>query len=154
MTSLRRILAIAAVGVPTGVAVAESPETLLQGGAYEITYRLELPHLERWALNNTTTICVADAGEVPATLPIFSGNNPFANCSAENVRRDGANLTYSIICEGRDSARAYAAYKHTAGEFRGRIDMVMGAKNMTMTEVQVGRRLGRCDLASAIIDQR
>jgi hypothetical protein len=25
--------------------------------------------------------------------------------------------------------------------------MVMGAKNMTMTEVQAGRRVGSCDLA-------
>jgi hypothetical protein len=27
--------------------------------------------------------------------------------------------------------------------------MVMGGKNMTMTEVQIGRRVGSCELASA-----
>jgi hypothetical protein len=34
------------------------------------------------------------------------------------------------------------------GAFEGRIAMVMGGKNMTMTEVQSGRRVGGCDLSS------
>jgi hypothetical protein len=29
--------------------------------------------------------------------------------------------------------------------FEGRIAMVMGGKNMTMSEVQTGRRVGSCD---------
>ena len=57
-------------------------------------------------------------------------------------------LGYAIACPGRDTMRASAAYRLTPDGFRGRVAMIMGAKNMTMTEVQAGRRLGTCaDLA-------
>jgi hypothetical protein len=36
--------------------------------------------------------------------------------------------------------------------FRARIAMTMGAKNMTMTEVQTGRRIGSCPLAAMLPD--
>src|SRR5215831_9815838 len=38
---------------------AEEPAPPLQGGSYEITYRLELPHVERWAIDKTTTVCLS-----------------------------------------------------------------------------------------------
>jgi Protein of unknown function (DUF3617) len=117
-------------------------------GLYEITFRLELPHLERWARDQTTTACIA-APRAPgdSPLPVLSGTNAFAKCSARNVRRNGPSLEYDIACAGRDAPRAKAIYTLTAGHFRGRIAMVMGAKNMTMTEVQTGRRVGSCDVA-------
>jgi hypothetical protein len=153
MLSLRPTSSIVFFGVLAGIAAAEQSEAPLQGGSYEVTYRLELLHVESWAIDKTTTICVPDAqGSSPVALPILSGNNPFQKCSAENFRRDGANLTYNIVCEGRDSAKARAAYTVAPGEFKGRIAMVMGGKNMTMTEVQVGRRVGSCDLATASRD--
>jgi hypothetical protein len=37
---------------------------LLPSGSYEITARLELPHLERWAVDKTTTICAFNPGIV------------------------------------------------------------------------------------------
>ena len=38
-------------------------------------------------------------------------------------------------------------YKLSSNAFTGRIAMVMGAKNMTMTEVQHARRIGECSPA-------
>jgi hypothetical protein len=35
-------------------------------------------------------------------------------------------------------------YELSPNAFNGRVAMVMGAKNMTMTEVQHGRRIGEC----------
>jgi hypothetical protein len=141
--------AIAAIFFSTGPAGgAEAGETgRLRGGSYEITYRLELPHLERWAIERQRTVCIADTPE--PVLPVLSPNTPFATCRTQNWRRDGAWLSYDIICDGRASARAHAAYRHGPDAFTGRIAMVMGAKNMTMTEVQSGRRAGSCDLANA-----
>jgi hypothetical protein len=130
-----------------GSAAAEPQEVPLRGGSYEVTYRLELPHLERWAIDKQKTVCLAEAQE--PVLPVLSPNTPFAKCKAENWRRDGAELSYDIVCEGRASARAHAVYRFARGEFSGRTAMVMGAKNMTMTEVQTGRRMGSCDLAAA-----
>jgi hypothetical protein len=138
------------VGIAAGVAQAEQEAILLQEGSYEVQVRLELPNVQSWAATKTTRICVSyasDTSDVP--LPVLSGNTPFATCPAKNVRRNGANLSFDIECEGRDGAKARAAYKLMPGKFEGRIAMVMGGKNMTMTEVQVGHRLGNCDLARA-----
>lgn len=135
------------IGLAGGGAVAEPESNPLRGGSYEITYRLELPHLERWAIGKRKTVCLTGAQQ--SVLPVLSSNTPFAKCRAENWRRDGAELSYDIVCDGRASARAHAAYRIGPHEFTGRIAMVMGAKNMTMTEVQSGRRAGSCDLASA-----
>ena len=149
MTLLRPVCALMIGGALAGAAQADEANALLQAGSYDVTYRLELPHVERWAVDKTRTICVAAAGAAPiAPLPVLSGNNPLATCPAANIRREGATLRFDIVCDGRNAARAHAAYTLTPGGFKGRIAMVMGAKNMTMTEVQVGRRVGSCDLAS------
>lgn len=146
MMSLQAASAAIVVGILASSGHAGEP--LLQNGSYEVTFRLELPHLESWAIAKTATICVSEAdgaGGVP--FPVLSGNNPFGECWVRNVRRDGASLRYDIACAGRDAARARAAYTLTPRGFTGRIAMIMGAKNMTMTEVQAGRRVGSCDLA-------
>jgi hypothetical protein len=127
---------------------AAEPPALLEPGSYEVSYRLELPHVERWAITRTATICIASGTESrPATIPVLSGNTPFAHCAARDFRRQGRAWAYSILCSGRDAAKARASYVLAPGAFRGRIHMIMGAKNMTMTEVQVGRRTGHCHSA-------
>jgi hypothetical protein len=116
--------------------------------SYELTARLELPHLERWGVDKTTVICLSNAREpddIP--VPVVSANNPFAKCSATNLRADGSKLEYDIVCPERGSARGHALYELSANSFTGRIAMVMGAKNMTMTEVQRARRIGGCSPA-------
>jgi hypothetical protein len=45
-------------------------------------------------------------------------------------------------------AKARADYTLSADRFEGRIFIVLGAKNMTMTEVQAGRRVGACGPAA------
>jgi hypothetical protein len=123
-------------------------------GLYELTVRLELPHLERWGVDKTTTVCLSNSrGPHEIPVPVVSANNPFSKCSAVNVVADGSKLEYDIVCPERGSARAHAVYKVSSDAFTGRVAMVMGAKNMTMTEVQRARRLGECvpaKLGSAI----
>ena len=129
---------------PPAAAGAEPPS--LPSGSYEIVTRLELPHVERWAIDRTTTICLpgsSGSGRIP--VPVLSTNNPFQKCSAANVTTDEAILQYDIVCPGRGAARAHAIYALAADTFSGRVMMVMGAKNMTMTEVQHARRVGDCE---------
>jgi hypothetical protein len=126
-----------------GVAVAEEPRTTLSTGSYEVEVRLELPHLEEWAVKKLATVCISEGGETRG-LVVLSDNNPLARCPASNVRQDGDTLTFDVICEGRNAARASAKFLLATEKFRGRIAMVMGGKNMTMTETQVGRRIGAC----------
>ncbi len=42
-------------------------------------------------------------------------------------------------------AAASASYKISSNGFSGWINMKMGGKNMTMHEIQTGRRIGVCD---------
>jgi hypothetical protein len=120
-------------------------EASLPVGSYAITTRLELPHLERWAIDKTTTICLSDhaaGGQIP--IPVLSDNNPYATCAAANLVIDHGKLDYDILCPGRGSAKAHATYLLGADRFAGRVAMVMGGKNMTMEEVQHARRVGDC----------
>jgi Protein of unknown function (DUF3617) len=126
-----------------GVAAAGQLQTAPTNGTYEVDVRLELPHLEDWAVKKRATICISD-GDRTRGLTVLSDNNPLARCPTSNIRRDGATLTFDIVCEGRNAARASAKFSLMSEAFRGRIAMVMGGKNMTMTETHVGRRVGTC----------
>jgi uncharacterized protein DUF3617 len=120
-----------------------------QGGSYEITARLELPHLERWAVDKTAIICLPrfrTGDELP--IPVVSTNNPFAKCTTANLTADSSKLEYDIVCPGRGSAKGHATYILSLDSFSGRVAMVMGGKNMTMTEVQQARRIGECGPAA------
>jgi hypothetical protein len=115
---------------------------VIEPGAYQVTYRLEVPHVERFARDADTTVCAG-----AATLPgVLSGNNPLAHCPAGSMTRLTNGFTFEIHCPGRlyDSSRAKASYRWTDGGLEGRIEMVMGGKNMTFVEVQSWRRIGGC----------
>ena len=150
-TPSRTLLAmiISLMGAPPVLCQTRIDEASLPVGSYAITTRLELPHLERWAIDKTTTICLSGraAGEIP--IPILSANNPYATCTAANLVIDRGKLEYDVRCPGRDAAKAHATYVLRADHFAGRVAMVMGGKNMTMTEVQRARRVGDCGFRRA-----
>jgi hypothetical protein len=122
-----------------GAARAEGPAP----GLYAITARLELPHVERWAVERTRVMCLSGL-----PVPVLNTGTGLAGCAAAHVEVRSGRLSYSIVCPGRDGSRAAARYRLEPQGFRGRVAIVMGAKNMTMTEVQVGRRLGACARAA------
>lgn len=124
---------------------ADANQQDLQQGAYEVSVRLELPHLDSSAAMKIASICVP-AEEVSASLglTVLSDNNPLSACPISNVQRDGGILSFDIVCPGVNAASASAVYNLQADRFAGRITMKMGGKNMTMTEVQTGRRSGSC----------
>jgi hypothetical protein len=117
-----------------GAARADGPAP----GLYAITARLELPHVERWAVDRTQEVCL---NGLP--VPVLSATG-LGGCAAAGVEVRDGRFSYSIVCPGRDGSRAAARYRLEPDGFRGRVAIVMGAKNMTMTEVQTGRRLGAC----------
>lgn len=123
---------------------AEEP---LRSGLYEVTYRLELPHVAPGP-KEVASVCLADVGGAKA-FPVLSANNPLAGCPAGHARRDGREFSFDIVCPGGNAAKAYALYDLSADAFEGRIAMNMGGKNMTMTEAQRGRRVGDCEKVSA-----
>jgi Protein of unknown function (DUF3617) len=136
----RALLATTLVAAPVAVADADP---LLRPGAYEVEVRLELPNVLSWSPQRIATICLPTA-KGAAPFPVLSANNPLADCAVNDIRHEGARLAFNLACSGRGSAVAWASYSLQPEAFRGRIAMVMGGKNMTMTEVQTGRRIGDC----------
>jgi hypothetical protein len=53
----------------------------------------------------------------------------------------------TLFAENEAPRQVYAVYELSSDAFTGRIAMVMGAKNMTMTEVQHAHRIGECSPA-------
>jgi hypothetical protein len=138
--------AVVIVAILAGIVRADDGAALPRAGSYEVQARLELPNVGQYAATRTVEICLPhSAGRDGVPLPVLSANTPFAGCPARNIQRAGADLTYDIVCEGRGAATARARYTLAPDGFKGWIAMVMGGKNMTMREIQVGRRLGDCD---------
>jgi hypothetical protein len=125
------------------LALGHGEAAMLEPGAYRVSYRLEVPHVERFARDTETTLC-ADRAMPPRVL---SPNNPLAHCPIGRVELGEKGFSFEIRCPGRlnDSARATAAYRWNTNRLEGRIEMVMGGKNMTFVEVQSWRRIGGCD---------
>jgi len=147
MTAPRTLSTAIVLGlaIPTLPGWAEG-RLLPQTGSYEITARLELPHLERWGVDKTTVICLRPSqNDDKLPIPIVSANNPFTKCSVANLMTQTPKLEYDIVCPGRGAAKGHAIYLLSDDTFSGRVAMVLGAKNMTMTEVQQGRRIGVCN---------
>jgi hypothetical protein len=133
---------IVAAAFAAAAASGQEQPTLLRDGAYEVKVRLEVPNVPSWTATTTATVCLPRAAGPP--LPVLGPNNPFAGCPASNVERSGARLSFDIVCAARGAARAHASYRLVPDGFDGRIAMVMGGKNMTMSELQTGRRTGDC----------
>lgn len=133
---------LALCGLVLQPAPARAAEPVLEPGAYTVAVRLELPHLADMAGTATRRLCLDDSAT--HGMAILSENNPLARCPVSNVQAAGDELGFDIRCEGRNAAQASARYRLSRDRFTGRITMRMGGKNMTMTEVQSGRRTGPC----------
>lgn len=125
---------------------ASAEPMMLESGTYEVEVKLELPHLEDMTQTKRVQLCLSAApGTNNHGITVLSDNNPLAKCPVSNIRETGGELTFEIACEGKNAAKATARYVLAPEQFRGRITMQMGGKNMTMTEVQAGRRTGACE---------
>ena len=118
---------------------------LLQTGTYEVQVSLDLPNVEDTGAKKTATVCVSGPeGNDNRGLVVLSENNPLKSCPASNFHQVGDTLAFDITCPGGNAAIASAKYVLGPQTFQGRISMKMGGKNMTMTETQIGRRIGDC----------
>jgi hypothetical protein len=122
----------------------------LRSGSYRVAVRMKLPHLDNVNTETVTQICLSSAaGSNNHGISVLSANNPLANCPISNIYEDAGQLAFDIFCEGKNTARAKAHYEVKPDDFSGRIVMQMGGKNMTMTEVQTGHRIGPCEGSKA-----
>lgn len=131
----------------TGALSVATAAAALEPGQYEVSVRLELPHVEDMGAHKVARICVTGGDGGSHGLVVLSDNNPLALCPASDVRESGGTLTFEIVCPGANAAVGSASYALRAHDFDGVIAMKMGGKNMTMTERQSGHRAGGCEAA-------
>ena len=131
------------------VAAVQSPanaEADLLDGAYEIEVTLQLPHVPDTSTRKVERLCLSRDQPVTYGLVVLSTNNPLSKCPAFNGKSTAGTLSFDVACQGVNAVAGHARYEITPETFRGRIEMKMGGKNMTMTETQVGHRIGSCDM--------
>jgi hypothetical protein len=147
---MKKLLIAAALcaGTPIGSACLGVDPAALEPGEYEVRVQLELPHIEKAAAAKLARICVTGGDGGAHGLVVLSDNNPLTRCPASSVREDQGTLSFEIVCPGGNAAIGSARFSIHAQGFEGAITMKMGGKNMTMTEHQSGRRVGKCNPAA------
>ncbi len=140
-------VAISALLTIQSAALAADQATLA-AGEYEVTVRLALPNVEDTRVSKTVRNCITANGSGSRGLGVLGDNNPLSACPVRNVRGQQKELRFDIVCPGSNAAIGMARFTLAPTGFEGSIDIKMGGKNMTMSERQVGRRIGDCTPAN------
>lgn len=114
----------------------------IPAGRYAVDVHLVLPHIDTRDYDFTAEVCLSAANDAEAIGPLSPG--PLSSCPRTGITQDGA-LIIRVSCPGGNAGTAIGTYNATPSGFRGRVEMNMGGKNMTMAEEQRGRYLGPCE---------
>jgi hypothetical protein len=115
----------------------------LAGGLYRVEVVVEMPNVLRPMPFDVVERCVAEGETDGAFLRIVS-NPKIAECPLVGRSLDRNRLSFEVACGRVNNGRASARYELGEASFTGRIEVTMGGKNMTMTEIQRAVRLGDC----------
>ena len=132
------------VGVACCASSALAAEPMLDPGLYRVEVRLELPNVLPSVEPMTFSRCVSASDLASGRAFAILSKNPLRACDAFDYRIDGHTVRYRIACPGPNRGRAVAVFRVSGNSYRGRIDMDMGGKNMTMAETQAAVRIGDC----------
>jgi hypothetical protein len=136
------VRAFAASALALGAGAQAAPA--LTPGLYRTEVHIALPNVPRAAAPLVVIRCLNSADlESGRAFSVLSAN-PLARCDMLDYEWGGDLVTYRIYCPGPNRGSAQAAFKTAATSYRGSIRMNMGGKNMTLSETQVGRRIGDC----------
>jgi hypothetical protein len=131
------IAALAAIGP-----AAANP--FLTPGLYQVEVRIALPNVQDAAAPVVVTRCISPADLESGQAFFVLSENPLRNCDLLDYQATDGAASYRIACPGPNRGRALAVFETKVTTYRGSIEMNMGAKNMTMSETQVGKRIGDC----------
>lgn len=113
-------------------------------GLYQVEVRISLPNVQDTAAPLLLTRCLSPSDLQSGQAFFVLSDNPLKSCDQLDYRMTAGMAVYRIACPGPNRGSAVAVFDTTATAYRGTIKMNMGGKNMTMSETQVGKRLGDC----------
>ncbi len=139
MRGRKAVFVLAACLAAPGAAFAEGSQKPAQAP-------MRSQRISRWRASSTRPGRPGAASAPSRRRPragffILTPETPISACPAKES--DGA-LAFDVVCDGPNSGHAEASCELFDDSFRGRIEMLAGGKNMRMTEVQEGRRVGDC----------
>jgi hypothetical protein len=144
MHRMRTLLTAAGVFAALALSGANAENPSLTPGLYQVEVRISMPNVQDVAVPFVVTRCInSDDLESGQAFFVLS-DNPLKTCELVDYRATAGTATYRIACAGPNRGSAVALFDVNASGYRGTIKMNMGGKNMTMSETQVGKRIGNC----------
>lgn len=119
-------------------------EALPAPGLYRVQVRVDLPNVPDTAPSFVLERCIAPADLESGQAFFVLSENPLRACELTDYQVTGKAVAYRIACRGANRGSATAQFTTARAAYRGTISMNMGGKNMTMSETQVGERIGAC----------
>jgi hypothetical protein len=123
----------------------DAGDPVLSPGLYQIEVRISLPNVQDTATPIVLARCVRPVDLKSGQAFFVLSDNPLKNCDLMDYRTTSDTAIYRIACAGPNRGSAVAVFDTTSTAYRGTIKMNMGGKNMTMSETQIGKRIGDCE---------
>lgn len=111
---------------------------------YQLTTETGMPHLEENLRYSTIREerCLAPK-DVPSTFSLLR-HAALEGCKLnEETRRDDT-VSYRLVCEGGNATTGRATWVSGEHQMRGRLDVKLGGKNMTVYQRVTARPRGKC----------
>jgi hypothetical protein len=111
---------------------------------YEVTIETGMPHLEenlRYTITKQRQ-CLAHRG-LSSAFPILS-HPALQGCRLEQESRDGATISYLLVCEGGHGTTGDAVWTLGERQIRGTLNVKLGGKNMTFYQRVTAKAVGKC----------
>ena len=140
----RALISLAGVYAGLMAVGSDAAKSLLTPGLYRVEVRIGLPNVQDTAAPMVMTRCITTDDLESGQAFFVLSDNPLKNCELVDYQPTGDTATYRILCQGPNMGSAVAVFDTTDRSYHGTINMNMGGKNMTMSETQVGKRIGDC----------
>jgi uncharacterized protein DUF3617 len=124
---------------------ADAADPTLSPGLYQVEVRISLPNVQDVAAPLVLKRCIVRADLESGRAFFVLSDNPLKTCDLVDYEATADTAIYRIVCPGPNRGSAVGTFETSTTAYRGTIKMNMGGKNMTMSEVQVGKRVGDCE---------
>jgi hypothetical protein len=126
-------------------ASTNAAEPALSPGLYRVEVRISLPNVQDVAPPLIVNRCIG-LDELRSGQAFFVlSDNPLKACDLVDYEATTDTGVYRIVCAGPNRGTAVGMFETSATAYHGTIKMNMGGKNMTMSEMQIGKRVGECE---------
>ena len=142
---MHAVIARVSVAVALSATGAGASESFVTPGLYRIEVRIALPNVQDVAAPIALTRCIRPADLESGQAFFVRSDNPLRNCDQIDYQVRAYTVSYRIACPGPNRGSAVPVFTTTSTAYRGSIKMNLGGKNMTMSETQIGERVGECE---------